>query len=379
MRWLMGLFFLSLLAGPLSGLELIPGVVVYLHDLLLVIIFIATVTKVWKSGALSRSRLAYPIGSFIIASLISLIANSGRFSLSQLAVGSLYLWRWLGYSYLYFLVVIKIQKPIWWLRNLYLVGTGFAILGLFQLWLYPDLRNLYYLGWDPHDRRLFSTLLDPNFMGIILVLTLFLGFWLREVVPQGLNLIALILTYSRSSYLAFFIGLIIWLSFTKRWKVALVSIFLFSALIILLPQGKEGQNLLRWTSSAARLENWQRGVELVKQEPLLGHGFNTLRFIQDKLGGSQEFPSRAGGGIDSSLLFILATTGLLGLGTYSWLIGGMISLGRRLLKRNQTKLLGLTYLISLVAILIHSLFVNSLFYPWVVIWLWIMTAVVESS
>ena len=53
-------------------------------------------------------------------------------------------------------------------------GSLIVLLGFIQLMFYPALRNLYYLGWDEHLYRMFSTFLDPNFAGAFFVLfTLF--------------------------------------------------------------------------------------------------------------------------------------------------------------------------------------------------------------
>ena len=47
-----------------------------------------------------------------------------------------------------------------------------------SVFVYPDLRNLWYLGWDPHYYRVFATLLDPNYVGILLVLTIFVWIYI---------------------------------------------------------------------------------------------------------------------------------------------------------------------------------------------------------
>ena len=122
-----------------------------------------------------------------------------------------------------------------WLRGLYGVGIGFGILGLMQFFLYPDLRNLMYLGWDPHYYRLFSTLLDPNFVGIILVLTLILGcgLWKKKqknfflMIGQLIGFVSLLLTYSRSSYVSFAMAVVCLAAWTKQWKVV-IALALFA-------------------------------------------------------------------------------------------------------------------------------------------------------
>ena len=243
---------------------------------------------------------------------------------------------------------------------------------------YPYLRNLYYLGWDPHLYRVFSTLLDPNFAGIIFAFTLFLGAYLWQktkrqslvLLSQLLTLVALFLTYSRSSYVAFFLGGFIFVLRLKMAKLGLVLAAVFIAILLLLPRpGGEGVKLFRTVSTFARLGNWQRGMELIREAPLLGHGFNTLRYVQRAKGWVDDstIVSKAGAGIDSSIQFVWATTGVVGLAMYGWLFFRMLQMART----------STAYLATLGAVLVHSAFSNSLFYPWVLLWLWILTGSIE--
>jgi hypothetical protein len=78
--------------------------------------------------------------------------------------------------------------------------------------------------------------------------------------------------------------------------------------------------------------------------------------------------SKAAAGLDSSLLFIAATTGVVGLAAFIFLFVSMIRLAQG---RFRT-----IYLASVAAVAVHSLFVNSLFYPWVMVWLWVLTGLV---
>ncbi len=118
------------------------------------------------------------------------------------------------------------MDPKLWLKGLYAVGVGLGLIGLIQFFMYPDLRNLMYLGWDPHYYRLFSTLLDPNYMGLLLVFTLLMGFgiftkkhsvWI--IAGQLVTFVALLLTYSRSSFLALGAAIVVWTLIRKNWKL----------------------------------------------------------------------------------------------------------------------------------------------------------------
>ena len=362
MKWLYLLLFVTLPLGQLGAIPIFAGVTIYAHDLALVLLLIFSRKKEFKG------RLRYPIVFFIWTAVVSLLANAYRFPASEIIVSSLYLVRWMVYASIYF--VIQGVSPKFLLKGLYVFGVALSGLGIVQYFLYPYLRNLSYLGWDPHLFRVFSTLLDPNFAGLIFILTLFLGAKQKyPLITQGITLAAFFLTFSRSSYLAFLVGITLWLFATKKAKyiVAVVTIFLLVLVFLPKPDG-EGVKLFRTVSTFARIGNWQRGLTLISQPRPFGHGFNTLRYEQRERGwvDDSEMISKAGAGLDNSLLFVLATTGILGFAAYIWLLW------------IQFKIKSLLLTTTLVAVIVHSMFSNSLFYPWVMVWMWILTAAEEG-
>jgi hypothetical protein len=93
------------------------------------------------------------------------------------------------------------------------------ITGLIQYFLYPNLRNLLYLGYDPHTGRLFGLFLDPNVLGLVCVWSCFWFSTKQSSLPQQVNwlsavlaLVCLILTFSRISYLVFLISVFFYFS-----------------------------------------------------------------------------------------------------------------------------------------------------------------------
>ena len=337
------IFFLGFVGGLITAVTLIPGIRVSLLDGAVVAILLYSAylrVRQTKGRARFIPKLWLPILLFPFVALLS-------------GGDLLYIIRWLLYAALYWVAADSLFRQEPWRKTLVACGITIALLGFVQYLLYPDLRNLYYLGWDPHYQRLFSTLLDPNFAGIILVLTALLLLEKRQMLLFVLITGALLLTYSRSSFIAFAVGLAVWGMLTKR-KILVSSIVVgIAVLILLLPHTGEGRNLLRTVSSVARLENAKQAVERIAQRPLLGFGI------------------QARAGVDTSLLFVGATTGLVGLASYVWILVSLTRLG--VAKHDAT------YLGSLAALLVHSLFVNSLFYPWVMAWLWIMAGTVEQK
>lgn len=356
MKWLFILFFVTLPLGQIGAIPVIAGITVYAHDIAIVLLLTLSRKKNFTG------KLRFPIVLFIWTGVMSLVANAFRYPMNELFTGSLYLVRWILYASVYF--VAQRASPQFIFAGLYGFGVSLAALGLVQYVWYPYLRNLSYLGWDPHLFRVFSTLLDPNFAGIIFVLTLFLGIRQKySLVGQGVTLLAFFLTFSRSSYLAFFVGLFFILKKTK-YMFAALTIFFLIVLLLPKPDG-EGVKLFRTASTFARVGNWQRGLELIREPRPFGFGFNTLRYEQRRRGwvDDSQMISKAGAGLDNSLLFVWATVGVLGLAVFSWLLGLQIRMNPPVM----------------AAVLVHSMFSNSLFYPWVMLWLWFLFAAGEKS
>ncbi len=367
---MIALFFASLLLGQLGGMTVAPGVVVYVHDIVLVG---TLVVCGFRTKKFLLPRLLKPLLLFVAAAVISLIVNAAKFSPRELTFSGLYLVRWALYAGVYMLAVQNYLKKERWLYGLFGVGSGLGVLGLVQFFLYPDLRNLMYLGWDPHFYRLFSTLLDPNFAGILFVLTIILGVYLwenkkiRRLVAAGvlISTVSLLLTYSRSSSLAVIGAGTMYGIYKKQWKI-IVGIALFVLVVLVFPKTSGNTlSLLRSDSTLARVGNWQESIALIGRSPVFGWGFDTLRYTRDTEG---EFISKSDAGMDSSILFVTATTGIVGLAVYGYLIFSMLQVGTAM---------GVTYYASMIALAIHSLFVNSAFYPWVLIWFWVLTGAAE--
>lgn len=151
---------------------------------------------------------------------------------------------------------------------------------------------------------------------------------------------------------------------TKSWNILVKIFLLLSVTLIILPRapGGEGVKLERTSSIQARIINWQNSLKIFLDHPLIGVGFNTYRYAQKDYGFLETLvwqKSHAGAGADSSLLFVAATTGIIGLVFYLRYIGvwWKLSAIRPVLR------------LSLAALLAHSFFLNSLFYPFLLFWL----------
>lgn len=386
-----GLFFSYLVLLPFGQLTRVPlfflgsEVHFYMTDVVLLLLLLSW--GIWrlrqKKKKYQLPPLALPIFSFAVISLLSLGVASPLLSNREVMVSGLYLGRWLVYAGLYF-VVFDVRrrwfKTADWLKFLVIIGVTIAFFGFVQYFLYPNLKALEVLEWDPHYYRLVSTFLDPGFTGLILVLCLIIlvnlffrnrnNWWL--ILGSAVVYVALVLTHSRSSYLAFLvgIGIVSWLR--KNAKLFVISLVILLLSLLVLPQPKgEGGKLTRTYSIVDRFESWQNALTIIKDHPLLGVGFNAYRYAQRDYGFLEEEKwqeSHAGAGADSSLLFVLATTGVLGLVGYLWYLisAGFLAFWQR------RRVIGIVCLASLGAVVAHSFFLNSLFYPWIMGWLAIL-------
>lgn len=378
------ILMISLLLGQFGRIDITPGIALYIHDIV-IFIFISTAI-VQKKFSLKHmntiSSFDKSVLLFICAAFLSLFVNAGKYPIIEVLYGSLYLVRFILYCSLYVVVAYERHMHIDWIYGLFFYGTSLAIIGFLQFILYPDLGNLSYLGWDPHYHRLFSTLLDPNFTGIILLLTFILGLHIIQhdthrrfiMFLEAVLFIALLLTYSRSTYLAAFIAFLCIGCISKKPMQLLLPIIFLISVCIIPRSGSETVSLLRTTTSAARIGNWKQSIIYFQESPVFGHGFNMLRSIQEPNWITQiSRTSHAAGGLDNSFLFVAATTGALGFFCFASMIYNLVKSGTILLHRKQTRLWGIFFLCSIISVCIHSFFVNSVFYPQVLIWILILT------
>lgn len=373
LKYLLYSVLLSTIIGHLFSLPLeISGVNVYLTDLIIGLICLVWLLNQRRLINLIKKDSIVPFFAlFVLIAFLSLLFSPIALTFSEKIISFMYLFRFTAYFSIYLTVIHLIKSReltfnslINWLG---LIGIILAAIGWLQYFLYPDLRNLFYLGWDPHYKRIFGSFFDPNYFGLMMVLTLVALFsqpnkilvWFSRI----FIFISLMFTYSRSSYLALLAAALFYSIFKKKYFLitGAFMILILSALILPRPGGV-GVKLERIFSIEQRIENWKQGAQIFANNPLLGIGFNTIRFAKKQygFGGEDLSVSHSGAGFDNSFLFVAVTTGLIGIIFYLLLLKQIFVSGNLLVKT------------SLVAAIIHSLFLNSLFFPWVMLWMWIL-------
>lgn len=253
------------------------------------------------------------------------------------------------------------------------IFLGFG--GILQLIFLPDFTVLSEeLGWDPHKNRLASTFFDPNFVGAYFVLCLNLLFfkdYLFSSMTKSflifLLLVFTVLTFSRSAWGMLMVSVFIY-GYFKNPKVIVISIFVAFLAYFAVPRIQTRISGVTDPADSAsfRLVSWSNTMKIAQDNILLGVGYNNFKQAQIDYGfldpDTQEDHSATGS--DSSLLLVLATTGVLG---FLFFFLGFAS---PLIFRN-------IMLISLFfSLFLGSQFINSLFYPQIM-FLWLTLYAVE--
>lgn len=329
--------------------------------------------------------------------ILSLIWSLTQLPITEVLKGGLYLLRFVLYSSTVLIVFNLIQQKIIdkdsLIKLLVAIGTTLSLLGFVQVLIYPNFEDPpFYLtdfGFDPHRGRLTSTFLDPNFFGVFLVINLGLAVYLlikypckRVWVALTVLLAGLILTMSRSAYLALFIFFFLFAFLGRkfllsRWSI--LAVVLTFTILLLVPQFQarlKGAVLID-ESAGLRFESWWKGSEIAKVNPIIGVGFNNIRSTQQQLNLVQTYSvegGHSGAGVDSSLLFVLATTGVAGLIIY------LVFWVKTLINfRKQNSILSVTAVTIFISIIISSQFINLLFFPPIMLYYFSILGLVYDS
>src|SRR3990167_8956586 len=256
--------FLLFSLGQLGRLTLNQGKVnFYLYEISSFLLFILFFFKLGFQPfekTLIKFRVIY---YFIFFLIFSFLLSALDYSVNQNAISLLYFIRLVFYFvfplYLYFFIKKNpgyketLKKGL--TASIFLI----VVFSVAQYFLYPDLRNLYYLGWDPHLNRLFSVFFDTSVAASIFGLIFFYLYKNKRYWLSLPFLIFLILTFSRSAYIFFAITFLVDFSFHKNIKPALLILLLSVSVFILAPkQFGFGVGLDRVFSISSRIADYQK-------------------------------------------------------------------------------------------------------------------------
>ena len=378
-KLLLTLTIVSIIPGQLIRINATQSAVLTVGDIssaILMAVFFINSTNIKKALILPK-KIFLPFLIFSSVAISSTIIAADIFSPREIIIAILFLVRFALYFGIFIVVVNTVKKKeiTKWLNLFLFTAAIFALIGFFQYIFFPDLTSLAAFGWDPHQKRIVSTLLDPNFTAGLLAIALSMALSLFLSSKKNIYLLtstvlftSLILTFSRSGYLALLVVLAT-IGILKSPKILFVSLVAFIIAFITIPQVKNRiLGALRVDeTSQARIESWQKALVIFRDNPILGVGFNTYRATQAQYGffpADQPEGGHSGAGTDSSFLLVLATTGIIGLGAY---LAFLFAIFKNFSANIRKSPLSLGTTAAFLGILVHSQFVNSLFFPQIII------------
>jgi len=268
---------------------------------------------------------------------------------------------------------------------LFSVALILAGLGFIQLILVPSLPVTHESwfsqvllgysrgGWDPHQNRLFSSWLDPNFLGgffVIIIGLVFarLNYFFSDKDKVGFSpiliaipvYVALVLTKSRASFLSLVVVTLAFFFLAKAKRLVVPVISGIIAMLILFPAFSSRIFVVPTEDPtvALRTHALSQAVGHLQRYPVFGIGYNAYGTEQIVSGNVNDIAINSLAGTDNFLLMFLATTGVWGFVILMTVTSVLVS---KLLER-RTDEANFGALLSLVALIVHAQFIQSFTY-----------------
>ncbi len=392
--------FLGILSGQLGRLPLAglggKEAPLILTDALLGMVVTGAAWLLVRQRRLELDRVAVFALLFASVGALSSLASISRFALTtgELLFSLAYLARWLLVFGIYVATVNLVRardvERIW--QVLEVVILVFAAFGIVQAAFLPDFAFLVYpdarpyLDWDPQGHRLVSTLLDPNFAGMLLAAGLLMqagrlafgvpvASWKVLVLATGLAL-----TLSRSSVAAVLAGgllILVVRAPSRRLLAVLIALLLLvlaTAPLWVRFAAEFNKFSVDDASGLHRFVQWGWALTVLLDHPITGVGFNTYGFVNERYSFART--STASFGLDGGLLFIAVMTGVVGVALFSVMLWHLVRTARRGWRRTDLDprlrgmCLGAGALVP--AVVVHSMFANSLLYIPLLHVLWVL-------
>ena len=374
---------------------------IFLNDVCAMATLVAGGLAAARARSLRLDNVALVALLFVAIGFLSAVASVVRFGLTpfELMASLAYLARWTVYFGIYVVVLNFVRdrdvRPVWQaLEATMLLFAAFGIvqsafLPDFGLMLYPEAE--IYTMIDPQGHRLVSTILEPNIAAAMIAIVLLveiakLAFG-AEVKQWRLWLLALgfCLTLSRSGLAGFVFGMGLILLARGLGKrllrfVAAGMVLVMLSLPVLIPFAMryEKFNVAGGSGLGVRMIMWERALDTFLRNPWFGIGFNTYGFVQERQGfariGSSSYS------VEGGLLFVAVMTGIVGLAVYCvmlWLVFRRCAWVKRAANATpEDRGLAVGTAAATLAVVVHSVFVNSLLTPFVIFPLWVLWGLV---
>jgi len=402
MRILFWLCFTGLIAGLLIRIPFAGGGILITDILIPLFSGIWLIKKIITNDKFPKNSFFLPGLVFAFIALISFILNAHTLEFKEQVLSFSYLIRFVSTLILGVAATELFQKDRKkFFHKLFLISGFTILLGFLQFYLFPSLSNISTEGgFDPHTGRLLGTWMDPNYLGgfLAFIIPILFAQTYKDISKRKIARHALIalffvfaifLTFSRSAYLAVASGLFLFFLFRDR-KIIIIGIFIIALGITINERAQKRVTEFAGTvksiifqdtdeidpTANLRIQNWRKSYELFEKNKLVGIGFNTYRFKAAEEGIIDENFFSAGGA-DSTPLTILVTSGILGFLSFTYFCIKILfkSLKRYLLTKDE---IYLGFCGGFLAMLVHSLFVNSFMFPLIFLPIMAVAGVLEN-
>jgi ADP-heptose:LPS heptosyltransferase/O-antigen ligase len=235
---------------------------------------------------------------------------------------SLFGLRKIGLMLIFFMTAEVFRHPVTAYRNLNLFIIGGAVCSLWAILAHG-------LHWDAGRARSFSGdyMAAGGMFMMVLILSasrflhnrsLYRWFWLGCAAVSG---VALLLTYTRSSWIGAAFGLLL-LGALRDWRLPAIVAGVLLLFFLLVPQNPvliRLQTLANKTTSSnvERRYMWQSALKMIGQRPLLGYGVDNLARYYSPVANPKALEQRPPH-VHNTLLQLAINGGLLAVGCYLW-------------------------------------------------------------
>ena len=335
--------FLTTLLFPLGQFARISffnqQINIYPYEVLMAIALLLLVFK-HKTTPFRGNTTFKSMYFFLIILFLSFLFSFRSFDTYENSIGFLYLFRLAFYLFHFIYLAIHLRKFKKERSHLFKEMSFLVFIIILSSWLqyifYPNLRNLLYQGWDPHLYRVFSSFFEPYLAGAVLGLCLFFVYFRMftkkgeiyvKCFALGILFLLLMLTFSRTVYVAIILSLVVLFIKQKKYTFIGITISAFIILSIFIPKPiGVGVQLFRTFSVGTRISNAFEGVQLWMKNPILGVGYNRIRYEKAGLGLTGKYDvSHAAASYHSSFVTMLVAGGMLG---FLGMLGMLVMLGR---------------------------------------------------
>jgi O-antigen ligase len=357
----------EIIVGETAGASIGRGITLRLDDFILLIIgfgWLARMAIHKELGFFIKTPLNKPIAFYIIACVISTLIG-GLMGRVELKTGLLFVVKYFEYVIIYFMVANHVQdkKQIhYFLWALLLTCIIVSIIGIAQI---P--------GGERVSAPFEGERGEPNtfggylvfLMGMALGLFLTTKLWRERLIYGGIALLAFIpflFTGSRSSYLAFFPMLFVFVWLSEKRKLIIPSL-LFLAVLLPLTAPQKVKDRISFTftqpnhpdqiqvgeirldtSTSVRFRSWEEALGATVEHPTFGFGVTGYQFV------------------DAQYPRVLIETGIIGLFSFIFLLLVILKQGLKVFWGTRDVLdkgLSMGFLAGFIGLLVHAVGANT--------------------